>query len=150
MITRIRFPVTFSIGLPSIQLHFTKTIDTDDSLFGKSIRVELRESKQIAQEWTFYHILQPTFNLDLTGIDFGNYTLTLSSVDGDPIPMPYTVTAQLKMIAEHNEISGEEIAVSMVSKENQVSGQQGGRNAFGGALMTSGSFTMMAAGNGFD
>ena len=141
MITRIRFPVTFSIGKPSIELHFTKTIDTDDSLFGKSIKVELRESKPIAQEWTFYHILQPTFNLDLTGIDFGNYILTLSSVDGDPIPMPYTVSAQLKTIAEHSEISGEEIAVSLVSKENQ----QGGRS-FGGALMTSGSFTMMAAG----
>ena len=83
----------------------------------------------------------------MTGLEYGEYTLSLSS-DEEMIDLEYSVIYKDNNWGFQNiDTTAVPQFINVTDSDDNISRQFGG--AFGGALLTSGSFTMMAASGGF-
>ena len=139
-IHEIDLPITFSRNLNTILLNF----DNNEANYGKIIYIKLKSTiPSSISEWSYQHVLQHSNKLNLTGIEYGTYTLEIKS--NDLIENKFTINGTRSF--ENIETNPQSILLDINDNKNNKTRQFGG--AFGGALLTSGSFTMMAASSGF-
>ena len=149
----IELPIQFSRNLPSIAIHFGSLDDTNSTqdylhLYGTTIDIELQDRNNPLYSWSYTHLVQSTNIVHLTGVDYGNYSIVVKphSPDTTTIDMPYTIMCQNQIFPfPHIENTNQE-ETTIINVVEQSGNSEGTRfNAFSGALLTSGSFTMMAS-----
>ena len=141
-IAEIDLPITFSRNLNTIRLEF----ENKEENYGKVINIKLKSIVLSSiSEWNYQHLLQPRSKVNLTGIEDGEYQLEIKS--SESLINKYSISSRGRNISfEKIDTDSKEILLDLTPK-NINTRQFGG--AFGGALLTSGSFTMMAASGGF-
>ena len=141
-IAEIDLPITFSRNLNTIRIEF----DNNEENYGKVINIKLKSMVLSSiSEWNYQHLLQPSSKVNLTGIEDGEYQLEIKS--SESLINKFSISSRnINHNFERIENYSNGIIVDLTPK-NVSTRQFGG--AFGGALLTSGSFTMMAASGGF-
>ena len=141
-IALIELPIQFTRNLPRIKIQFDSDEEETTQYNGTLVDIVLRNTIPSSLDtWTFTHVLQESNIIHLTGVAYGYYVLEIKPQNNNE-----TIDLSYQVICQSNEwtretITGDEannidIAVSDGSQEH---------TRFSGALMTSGSFTMMAA-----
>ena len=140
-IALIELPVQFIRNLPRIKIKFDVAGDTSQH-HGKLVNIILRNRNHSSiDSWSYTHVLQDTNIIHLTGVAYGNYILEVKPLDNNTIDLSYQVMC-LSSEWSRDTISNENsnnIDVSVLDANSNDNSR------FGGALMTSGSFTMMAS-----
>ena len=141
-IAEIDLPITFSRNLNTIRLEF----ENKEENYGKIINIKLKSLVLSSiSEWNYQHLLQPSSKVNLTGIEDGEYQLLITS--SESLINKYNISSKnINTSFENIETNSQDIFLDL--KDQKVKTRQFG-GAFGGALLTSGSFTMMAASGGF-
>ena len=141
-VAEIDLPITFTRNAHTITIEFA---DIENN-YDKSVLIKLSSMVPSSiSEWTYKHTLQPTSILNLTGLDCGEYKLEIIGME--TINNKFSVyCGKDRWSFENIETKPNNIFVEINDKTSNTR-QFGG--AFGGALLTSGSFTMMAASGGF-
>ena len=144
-ISSIELPISYIRNGLGIMIEFNE--NQSNKYFGKVINILLKSQiPSEVSEWTYKHLLQPTNRINLIGLEDDDYTLEITS-DNEQIDLEYNVTCK-DTIWNFKTIETNPQSIYIDTDEiNGNSRQFGG--AFGGALLTSGSFTMMAASGGF-
>ena len=142
-IALIELPVQFIRNLPRIKIQFD--VDEDTSQYhGKLVNIVLRNRNHSSiDSWSYTHVLQDTNIIHLTGVAYGNYILEVKPLDNNTIDLSYQVmclSSEWSRDTISNETSNN-IEVSVLDANSNDNSR------FGGSLMTSGSFTMMASGS---
>ena len=137
----IELPIQFIRNLPRIKIQFSAEEETS-SHYGKLVDIVLRNTIPSSLDtWTYTHSLQETNIIHLTGVAYGNYVLEIKPTNGNE-----TIDVSYQVICLSNEYTRDTITGDEANNINVAvldGNQQDSR--FGGALMTSGSFTMMAS-----
>ena len=140
-IALIELPVQFIRNLPRIKIEFDVAEDTSQH-HGKLVNIVLRNRNHSSiDSWSYTHVLQDTNIIHLSGVAYGNYVLEVKPLDNNTIDLSYQVMC-LSSEWSRDTISNENsnnIDVSVLDANSNDNSR------FGGALMTSGSFTMMAS-----
>ena len=144
-IIQLELPISFSRNTPKIIIDLKQK---DMSNYDKIITLSLKKiipSK--INEWSYNHLIQSTNRIVLSGLDYKNYILEIKSRD-EELDIPYEVICQ-DNLWNYTKITSvpSEININIENKKNKT--RQFGGGGFGGALLTTGSFTMMAASGGF-
>ena len=145
ILNRLNCPITFTVNLPNILIEFHEL----PKYYGTLVDIYLVGEYDT---WKFTHALQPTFRVSLTGVPLGYYTLKLlPQQQEEVIQNPYKVSCldkewQRDRLIKTSEDESHHIPI-MVSRNPEKS-QPTRSGDWGGALMTSGSFTMMASAAG--
>ena len=138
----IELPIQFSKTLPTIAIHFGGGDDAHIH-YGKAVDIVLRnQHNNPLNTWTYTHRLQATDIIHLTGINYGIYSLELKPTTSS-IEIPYTIMCQNQTL-EYPEINHSDKPLLRVADPSLLV-NDGSRSGFAGALLTSGSFTMMAS-----
>ena len=140
-IALIELPVQFIRNLPRIKIQFD--VDEDTSQYhGKLVNIVLRNRNHSSiDSWSYTHVLQDTNIIHLSGVAYGNYVLEVKPLDNNTIDLSYQVmclSSEWSRDTISNETSNN-IEVSVLDANSNDNSR------FGGSLMTSGSFTMMAS-----
>jgi len=123
-------------------------IDFEDSNQHNGTVIEIGLKEEFALSgWTYMHVLQDTKGVLITGVEDGVYTLTLKQDKSDLLDIKYNLEFGDEESVEMTGITKEATTIEIEIGDKTKSKQFGG--SFGGALLTSGSFTMMAASGGF-
>ena len=139
----IELPIQFTRNLPRIKIQFDSDEETSQ-YNGTLVDIVLRNTIPSSLDtWTYTHALQESNIIHLTGVAFGNYVLEIKPQNNnETIDLSYQVICQSNEWTRDtitcDEANNIDIAVFDGSQEH---------SRFGGALMTSGSFTMMASSN---
>ena len=140
-ISIVELPIQFIRDLPRVKIQFNADEETSQHN-GKLVNIVLRNTIPSSLDtWTFTHTLQESNIIHLTGVAYGYYVLEIKPQNNnETIDLSYKVSCQSNEWTRET-ITGDEannidIAVFDGSQEH---------TRFGGALMTSGSFTMMAS-----
>ena len=148
----IELPIQFSRNLPSIAIHFgsdntNSTLDYQH-LYGTTIDIEIQDLSNPLYSWCYTHLIQPTNIVHFTGVDYGNYSILVKphNLENTNIDIPYTILCQNQNLSFSTIENTKEKTIISVVEDTKLGNSNGSRNAFGGALLTSGSFTMMASG----
>ena len=143
-ISIVELPIQFIRDLPRVKIQFNADEETSQHN-GKLVNIVLRNTIPSSLDtWTFTHVLQESNIIHLTGVAYGYYVLEIKPQNNnETIDLSYQVSC-LSNEWTRETITGDEannidIAVFDGNQEH---------TRFGGALMTSGSFTMMAASSG--
>jgi transcription antitermination factor NusG len=123
-------------------------IEFEDSNEHNGIAIEIGvKSEEEDSGWSYIHVLQETKGVLISGVADGIYTLSLKQNETDSLKIKYTVELGDEKKIEMEEIPREGKHLEIEIGDDLATRQFGG--TFGGALLTSGSFTMMAASGGF-
>ena len=142
-IAEVDLPITFTRNAHTIKIEFSN----NESNYDKTVLIRLKSIiPSSISEWTYKHVLQPTTILNLTGLEYGDYQLEIKSLDS-------TIDNKFNVISQKNIMSFETIDTDpdtiFIEINDKNTNTRGFGGTFGGALLTSGSFTMMAASGGF-
>ena len=143
-ISIIEIPIQFIRNLPRIKIQFDADEETS-SHNGKIVDIVLRNTIPSSLDtWTYTHALQDSNIIHLTGVAYGHYILEIKPHNSNE-----TIDLSYQVICQSNEWTRETISSEEENNINiEVSDGSQEHTRFGGSLMTSGSFTMMAAGGG--
>lgn len=143
-LAQITYPIRFTVNSPKITVIFSDESNTHNNKL-VNILLKTRIPSDIS-EWSFVHVLQDTNKIVLSGLDYKDYILEITSKE--EINLKYSVSCQ-ENVWKFDGINSQSNPINIsVNKKQNVSRQFGG-GGFGGALLTTGSFTMMAASGGF-
>ena len=139
----IELPIQFIRNLPRIKIQFDDGEDTS-SHYGKLVDIVLRNTIPSSLDtWSYTHVLQETNIIHLTGVAYGNYVLEIKPHNSDE-----TIELSYQVYSLSNEWTRETITSTQSSNiDISVFDDSQPHTRFNGALMTSGSFTMMASGS---
>lgn len=141
-VAELDLPITFARNANTITIDF----DDNENNYDKSVSIKLISMVPSSlSEWTYKHTLQPTSILNLTGLDYGDYKLEITSTE--EINNKFSAHCGKENWSFEKIEKTRTIFIEINDKTATNTRQFGG--AFGGALLTSGSFTMMAASGGF-
>ena len=141
-ISIVELPIQFIRDLPRVKILFDEETSSHN---GKLVNIVLRNTIPSSLDtWTFTHTLQESNIIHLTGVAFGNYVLEIKPQNNNE-----TIDLSYQVICQSNEWTRETITGDEANNINIAvfDGSQE-HTRFGGALMTSGSFTMMASSGG--
>ena len=143
-IALIELPLQFIRNLPRIKIQFDADEETSQHN-GKLVNIVLRNTIPSSLDtWTYTHALQESNIIHLTGVAYGNYILEIKPNNSNE-----TIDLSYQVICQTNEWTRETISSEDENNINiEVNDGSLEHRGFGGALMTSGSYTMMA-GNTF-
>ena len=144
-ISHIELPITFIKNNPKVLITFK---NEDNKYYGEKVNIILKTlipSK--INEWSYTVLIQDTNKIVLSGLEYKAYTLDITT-DKKEIDLNYSISWQDKFI-NRDKISPipPTIHIEIIKHKNNT--RQFGGGGFGGALLTTGSFTMMAASGGF-
>ena len=140
-ISIVELPIQFTINLPRIKIQFDADEETSQHN-GKLVNIVLRNTIPSSLDtWTFTHVLQESNIIHLTGVAYGYYVLEIKPQNNNE-----TIDLSYQVICQSNEWTRETITGDEANNiDIEVSDGSQEHTRFGGALMTSGSFTMMAS-----
>ena len=152
----IEIPIQFIRNLPRIKIEFDDVID--ETNLNKLVHIKLTNRDNPTNElssWYFTHCLQETNIIEFSGVDYGNYLLEVHPISNNNNnnntndTENETIHVSYKVICLENEWSRDTIVADNTNDVDIAVSSYNTNNArWGGSLMTSGSFTMMAAGGG--
>ena len=145
-IIQLELPISFIRNTPKIIIDLKQS---DMSNYDKIITLSLKKKiPSKINEWSYNHVIQSTNRIVLSGLEYTNYILEIKS-RGEEINIPYEVSCQNNSW-KHTKITSDSQEIKInIEKKNDNKTRQFGGGGFGGALLTTGSFTMMAASGGF-
>ena len=160
-IALLELPIQFTRNLPKIVLEFIPSSQQDSSSSYLEnypcLELKLKNKRHSNLDtWSYIHCLQDTHIIHFTGVPYGDYSLEITSLsrdgEGNDIPIGYKVSCQNQVYGEQSLIYSR-TAVSQDTELNKIhlsvledTESRGATTRYGGALMTSGSFTMSASG----
>ena len=138
----IELPIQFTRNLPRIKIQFNADEETSQHN-GKLVNIVLRNTIPSSLDtWTYTHALQESNIIHLTGVAYGYYVLEIKPQNNNE-----TIDLSYQVICQSNEWTRETITDDEANNiDIEVSDGSQEHTRFGGGLMTSGSFTMMASG----
>ena len=145
-IIQLELPISFIRNTPKIIIDLKQS---DMSNYDKIITLSLKKKiPSKINEWSYNHVIQSTNRIVLSGLEYTNYILELKS-RCEEIEIPYEVSCQ-NNLWKYTKITSDSQEIKInIEKKNINKTRQFGGGGFGGALLTTGSFTMMAASGGF-
>ena len=134
----IQVPITFIASNPNIGIEFEDIPEN----YGKKIIMTLSENRNKnmnPKSWVYYHILQETNLVEFTSVDYGNYHLTVQSVDEESILNPFKIKTVNKQFDFSSIIHTDEQKVLIpvtdgINRLGNVTARRGGFMGGGGNM----------------
>ena len=132
----IQVPITFIENNPNIGVIFEDIPEN----YGKKILMTLSENKSLRanpKSWHYYHVLQETNLVEFTSVDYGNYFVTVQSIDDESIQNPFQIKTINKQFDLGSIINTDEHKVMVPVINGLYNARRGGFVGGGGSMTIS-------------